>query len=63
MSESREAIEAALQRRVGMEESSRERLNVFLSTQPDWYAFCPKCMQRLTGTPAQLKEHRCGPEA
>lgn len=54
----KEAIEAALQRRSGMPEAERKKLDEFLDTQ-QWWALCPKCRANLKGTPAQLKEHVC----
>lgn len=57
------AIEAALQRRVGMTEEASVKLNTFLASQADWWAKCPKCAATLKGTPAQLKEHVCGTES
>lgn len=55
----KKAIEAALNRRTGMPEADSKKLNDFLATQ-EWWALCPKCGVDLKGTPAKLKEHRCG---
>lgn len=59
MTASKEAIEHALQRRVGMTEEDSIKLDSFLATQ-EWWAACPKCHTTLKGTPVQLKEHVCG---
>lgn len=43
-----------------MSEQKREALNQFNAEQSDWYATCRKCKAKLSGTIAQIKEHKCG---
>jgi len=36
-------------------EEHTKKMNEFLAEQRDWYAWCPKCKTKLSGTPAELK--------
>lgn len=46
-----------------MSEMAAQRLSEFNAKQSDWFAFCPKCSNRIQGTLKQLQEHTCGNEA
>lgn len=37
-------------------------VKAFNNAQTDWYGFCRHCGMRVEGTPAQLREHHCGPK-
>jgi hypothetical protein len=54
--------EAALRRRYGMSPQRAAELRSFNEAQSDWTARCRVCGEVLQGTPAQLREHRHGPD-
>ena len=60
MSRDQEARTVALDRRVGMHPDTKDILTEEFAKWNDWYATCPRCHTKLTGTLASLREHKCG---
>lgn len=42
-----------------MTPAAQKRLTAFNERQTDWYGFCRKCGQKLTGTLAEIRAHAC----
>lgn len=54
-------IEAAMRRTLGMTKEETEALHEVWDAQPDWFAVCRKCGEKLKGSPKDLRAHRCAP--
>lgn len=53
-------IEASLNRRTGHgSEQKAASLEAHYNAVFDWYATCPNCGERVTGSRAQLRAHVC----
>lgn len=50
------AAQAAFDRRNG---GMSPQVQAELDAKDDWWGICPRCKARVSGTPAQLKRHRC----
>jgi hypothetical protein len=53
----KQAIIASLNMRLGPNEDQKQHLTSFNDAQSDWYAFCPHCQKKVSGTLQQLREH------
>lgn len=58
MSRDQEARLAAMSRRYGQSPEAKEKADKVNEAATDWYAFCRKCGKKITGTLAQMREHK-----
>lgn len=58
MSREQKGREVALARRAGMSPQRAEELNAH-NEREEWHAHCKRCGERLRGTLAHIREHRC----
>lgn len=54
------AMTAAVKRHAGMSPERREEVKKAHEEFSDWFGVCRHCGETITGTPKELREHRCG---